>query len=171
LGETAIVVMVPEAGPAVGALYRTHTSAGREGMSPHVTLLIPFADSGALPLADVRTLVGSFAPFAFELTEIRRFEPSTGTILWLAPKPATRFVELTQALVDAFPAQRPYDGAFEDIVPHLTVAVSGDPDVVERIDEDIGRALPIAARADAATIVERRDGRWQPHTTIPFGLS
>ena len=171
MGETAIVVMVPEAVPAVGAVYRRHTRAGREGMPPHVTLLLPFADSAALPLADVRTLLGGFEPFEFELVEARRFEPSTGTVLWLAPEPAAPFVELTEALVDAFPAHRPYGGAFDDIVPHLTVADSRDRDLIERIDRDVGRALPIAARADAATIVECRDGRWQPHTTIPLGLS
>jgi hypothetical protein len=51
---------VPEAEPAVGRWQRQHTRAGADGMPPHVTLLIPFADSESLPLA----------------------------VLWLAPEPA-----------------------------------------------------------------------------------
>jgi 2'-5' RNA ligase len=171
VGETAIVVLVPEAEPAVGAHYRTNTKAGREGMPPHVTLLIPFADSKSLPLREARTLLGSFEPFEFELTETRRFEPSTGTVLWLAPDPAMRFIAMTEALVNAFTDYRPYGGAFDDIVPHLTVAVSRDRGLIDQIDGEVGRSLPIAARADAATIVERRNGRWKPHTMIPLGAA
>jgi 2'-5' RNA ligase superfamily len=171
MAETAIVVTVPEAEPAVGALYRTHTNAGRDGMPPHVTLLIPFADSESLPLAEVRAVLGGFEPFGFELMELRRFEPRSGPILWLAPQPAARFVELTEALVEAFPEHRPYGGAFDDIVPHLSVAVSRDADLLDGIERDVARALPIAARAEAATIVERVAGRWRPRTTVPFSGS
>jgi hypothetical protein len=47
--------------------------------------------------------------------------------------------------------------------------VSRDATALDRIERELGPALPIATRADAATIVERRDGRWTPHTTIPLG--
>jgi 2'-5' RNA ligase len=171
VGETAIVVIVPEAEPAVGALYRTHTNSGREAMPPHVTLLIPFADSEALPLAALRAALAAFEPFHFELAQTHRFEPSSGPILWLAPEPAAPFIELTEALVRAFPAYRPYGGAFHDIVPHLTVAAARDAHALDQIERELASALPIAARAEAATVVRRRDGdrRWEPHTTIPFG--
>jgi hypothetical protein len=169
VAETAIVFVVPEAEPAVGAVYRTRTRSGREGMPPHVTLLIPFADSESLPLVEVRAVLRTFEPFEFELTEARRFVPPSELILWLAPEPAARFVAITEALVRAFPDYQPYGGAFEEVVPHLSVAVSRDAGAIEQIERRIGSALPIAARADAATIVQRREGRWQPHTTIPLG--
>ena len=171
MAETAIVVVVPEAEPAVGDLYRRHTRSGREGMPPHVTLLIPFADSESLPLDEVRAVLEDFDPFAFELAEPRRFEPASGPILWLAPEPAAPFVALTEALVEAFPEYRPYGGVFDDIVPHLTVAVTRDGGLLDGIERDLVAALPIAARADAATIVHRVDGRWQPHTTVALGVS
>jgi 2'-5' RNA ligase len=171
VGETAIVVIVREADPAVGDLYRAHTNSGREGMPPHVTLLIPFADSESLPLARLRVELRPFEPFDFALTEARRFEPRSGPILWLAPEPAAPFVALTEALVQAFPDYRPYGGVFEDVVPHLTVATDRDAIVLDRIEGELAPALPIAARAEAATIVHRLDGRWQPHTTIQLGVS
>jgi hypothetical protein len=40
-GPTAIVVLTPEAEPLAGAVYREHSNAGREGMTPHVTLVVP----------------------------------------------------------------------------------------------------------------------------------
>ena len=168
MAETAIVITVPEAEPVVGGLCRAHTKAGREGMPPHVTLLIPFADSDALPLAEVRDVLEAFAPFDFALTESRRFEPPSGPILWLAPDPATPFVELTEALVRAFPDYPPYGGAFDQIVPHLSVAATRDSRLPQRIERELAPALPIAATADAATIVTRRNGRWEPHSTVPF---
>jgi hypothetical protein len=171
VGETAIVVVVPEAESVVGDLYRTHTNSGREGMPPHVTLLIPFADSDSLPLDEVRAVLGRFEPFEFALTEPRRFEPRSGPILWLAPEPPAPFVALTETLLRAFPDYRPYDGAFDDVIPHLTVAVGRDTDALDRIEREVVPALPIAATARAATIVHRLDGRWVPHTVVPLGLS
>jgi hypothetical protein len=171
MAETAIVVVVPEAEPAVGGLYRRHTRSGREGMPPHVTLLIPFADSESLPLDEVRAVLRGFEPFEFRLVEPRRFEPPSGPILWLAPEPAAPFVALTEALVDAFPDFRPYDGAFDDIVPHLSVAVGRDARLLDEIERELAPALPITATADAATIVERVDRRWELHTSIALGTA
>jgi 2'-5' RNA ligase len=168
VARTAVVVTVPEAEAAVGAVYWTHTRSGREGLAPHVTLLIPFADSESVPLAETRAVIGSFEPFDFELTAVRRFA-ARDTVLWLAPEPADPFVAVTEALVRAFPEFRPYDGAFADIVPHLTVAIGRDPALLDRIERDLVASLPVRSRAGAATIVQHVDDRWQPLSTIPFG--
>jgi hypothetical protein len=53
----------------------------------------------------------------------------------------------------------------------LTVAVSRDARVLDEIEREVAAALPIAAKAETASIVQRLDGRWQPHTTIPLGAS
>jgi 2'-5' RNA ligase len=167
VARTAVVVTVPEAEPAVGEAYWTHTRSGRDGLVPHVTLLIPFADSQSVPLAETRAVIGSFEPFDFELTEVRRFA-ARDTVVWLAPEPADPFVAVMEALVRAFPQFPPYDGAFSGIVPHLTVAVGRDRALLDRIERGLVPSLPIPARADAAAIVQHLDGRWRTHTTIPF---
>lgn len=168
MAKTAVVVRVPEAEAAVGAVYWTHTRSGREGLAPHVTLLIPFADSGSVPLEETAAVLHAFEPFDFELTEVCRFA-ARDTVLWLAPDPADPFVALTQALVRMFPDFRPYDGAFADIVPHLTVAIGRDRAVLDGIERGLAPSLPVRARAEAATIVQHVDGRWQPLSTIPLG--
>ena len=52
--ETAVVIRVPEAEPAIGAHRREHTPSGAEGMPAHVTILVPFADSALLVAGMVR---------------------------------------------------------------------------------------------------------------------
>jgi 2'-5' RNA ligase len=168
MARTAIVVEVPEAEPVTGDHYRRHTSSGAEGMPPHITLLIPFVDSESLQLAGVAEIMRAFEPFEFALTQPCRFG-TRDVVLWLAPEPSAPFVALTAALVRAFPAYQPYEGAFDEVVPHLTVAVSRDPHLLDAIEPEIASKLPFRARATAATIVHQVDGRWSRHSTLPFG--
>jgi 2'-5' RNA ligase len=168
VARTAIVVEVPEAEPVVGDHYRRHTSSGAEGMPPHITLLIPFVDSVSLPVDEVADIVRGFEPFEFRLTKPCRFG-ARDVVLWLAPEPSAPFVAITGALVRAYPAYQPYEGAFDEVVPHLTVAVSRDPHLLDAIEPDVAAGLPFRARATAATIVHHVDGRWLRHSTLPLG--
>jgi 2'-5' RNA ligase len=162
------VVEVPEAERAVGAHYWTQTRSGREGLPPHVTLLIPFFDSEDVPLTELCEILGAFEPFDFSLTELRRFG-ARDLVLWLAPEPVRPFLAMTQALVTAFPDYPPYAGAFDDVVPHLTVAVGRDAAVLDKVERDVIDALPLAARAEAATVVVNVAGRWSPQASVPLG--
>ena len=129
---------------------RTCTSKPSHGVPPHVTLLIP-----APP--DLDAAVEALLPFgAFDaaFTEFGRF-PGT---LWLAPEPAAPFAAMTEALLAAFPDHAPYDGLFEEITPHLTVAQGDELDSAERA---ITRALPLASRASSVVLFEQAaDDRW-----------
>src|SRR5947208_10649014 len=133
MAETAIVVLVPELEALVGALRNQHTSDGADGMPPHVTLLYPFVDDAevahALPL--VGRALARFVSFEVEFRRAARF-PDT---LYLVPDPAEPFVAVTRALVDAFPEYPPYAGAFDEIVPHLTVA-HGEPERFDAIERE-----------------------------------
>jgi len=162
------VVEVPAADAAVGELYRQHTSSGAEGMPPHITLLIPFVDSSSLQVAEVQDVLAGFEPFEFELTRPCRFG-ARDVVLWLAPEPSTPFVAMTGALVRGFPAYQPYEGAFDEVVPHLTVAVSQDMRVLDAIEPQLEAELPIHGRASAVSIVHHVDGRWLPHSSFPLG--
>jgi 2'-5' RNA ligase len=169
-GSTALVVLAPETDAVVGELYRRHAKAGREGMLPHVTLLVPFVPADRLD-RDVKTrltrLFGRFRPFAYALRRLQQFD---GGILFLAPEPSDPFVELTEALIEEFPEHPPYDGIHDVIVPHLTVAVSEDPELLAHVAEEVQPQLPLECRVAVATLVERgADLRWRPRAT--FALS
>ena len=98
---------------------------------------------------DLRTLVGAFGSFTFELSRAARFPQ----VLYLAPEPAERFVRLTEAAWTAYPEFPPYEGAFDSIVPHLTVA-EGETEILNQAEADIVQHLPIAARVREVVLFE-----------------
>jgi hypothetical protein len=169
-GSTAIVVLTPEAEPITGDWYRLHAKAGREGMRPHVTLLSPFIPADLFEDSvdtRLRELFSGFAPLDYMLERIERLPDG---ILYLAPVPAGPFVDLTNALVSAFPGYPPYDGVHDEVIPHATIAVSDDAGLLADVAAAVEPRLPIRCRAVEATVVERgADLRWKPRTTVPFG--
>ena len=169
-GSTAIVVLTPEAEPVTGDWYRAHSKAGAEGMSPHITLLVPFVPVERLDdavRARLRHVLALLEPFDYTLERVAQFGEG---VLYLAPEPAQPFVELVLALAAEFPEYPPYDGVHDTIVPHGTIAVSEDAGLLARITADVAPHLPIVCRAVEATIVERgADLRWRRRMALPLG--
>ena len=129
---------------------RTCTTKPSHGVPPHVTLLIP-----APPDLDAaKAALAGFGPFDVTFSGFGRFPEA----LWLAPEPAAPFVAMTEALFEAFPDHAPYDGLFEEMTPHLTVAQGDELDAAETA---IATALPLASRASSVVLFERlADDRW-----------
>ena len=172
MAPTAIVIPVLEADASTGRWRGAYTQDGACAMPPHVTLLYPFVDDGVLGDRHVRAvaeIVGARPAFDFTLARFGEFPGGEGapTVLYIAPEPDAPFRELADALVEAFPEHPLYDGAFAEVVPHLTVASHHDAPVDE-IRADVAGALPIAARASEAWLM-RFDGHWQTHARTPLG--
>jgi 2'-5' RNA ligase len=166
------VVPVLEACASTGRWRGAYTEDGAGGMAPHVTLLYPFVDDGALGDRHVRAvaeILGARPAFDFTLARFGEFPGGEGAaaVLYIAPEPEAPFPELTDALVEAFPEHPLYDGAFAEVVPHLTLAWHHDAPVDE-IRTDVAGALPIAARAAEAWLM-RFDGHWRTHARMPLG--
>ena len=155
--ESALLIPVPEAEPLVADLRAEHDPAAAAGVPAHVTLLYPFLEPSAIDDAVFERVGSVFAasmPFRFSLARSGWFG---GEVLYLAPEPVEPFVWLTESLSSRFPSHAPYGGAFEAIVPHLTVAMRGD----EAIEEEVTAGLPIASQAsEAVLMVEAADSRW-----------
>jgi 2'-5' RNA ligase len=169
-GSTAIVVLTPEVGPVAGAFYREHANAGRDGMTPHVTLLVPFVPAGRIDEEVGRRLRRVFARLEAFDYHLPRFETFESGVLYLAPEPSRPFVDLALALVEEFPDYLPYDGFHEEVIPHVTVADSQDDELLARIRSEVEPRLPIECRAEDATLVERgSDLRWSPRAAFALG--
>jgi hypothetical protein len=169
-GSTAIVVLTPEVEPLAGAFYREHSNAGLDGMTPHVTLVVPFVPADAISGGidqRLRRLFERFEPFDYHL---RRFEYFESGVLYLAPEPARKFIDLVAALTDEFPDNPPYEGLHDEVIPHVTVAERDDPELLARIRAEVEPRLPIHCRAREVTLVQRGpDLRWRSRTSIPLG--
>jgi 2'-5' RNA ligase len=167
---SAVLVHVPGAEPIVGRWRRAHTYDAPLGMPPHVTILYPFVPRTALVDAEPRLaeLVAEHEAFDATFARTARFPG----LLYLAPEPAEPFLRLTEAVAAAWPEHPPYEGAHEDLIPHLTVAESEDASLLDSIASEVEPRLPISQRVGVASLfVEGDDGCWLEHSRLPLGYS
>ena len=140
---------MPEAEAAVAELRLQHDSSAALGVPAHLTILFPFVDAAEVDEDAIAEVVAAHEAFDFELASVETFDDGH---VYLAPTRPERFVALTDAVWRRWPDHPPYEGAFETVVPHLTVSDRPIECAVE---------LPIRARADAVTLIEEQaDGRW-----------
>lgn len=155
--QTAIIVAVPEAEPAVARHRDRFDAAASWGVPAHVTILYPFIDPERLSDAvidRVRDAVRRVEPFRCDFKRTAWFGAD---VLWLAPEPEAPFQQLTAAVVDAFPTHLPYGGAYgPDTTPHLTVAESRLADDIGDVIEaerEVEPCLPISATVREALLI------------------
>jgi 2'-5' RNA ligase len=168
VSRSAVVVTIAEAEPIVGGWRLQHTADGALGMPSHVTLLFPFVPVARLTEGVQERLASVLATTpAFDVVFPRtaRF-PLT---LYLAPEPAEPFARLTEAIAAEWPEHPPYEGEFETVVPHLTVAESGDGALLDRIAAEVESRLPIQARVREGKLYsEGAGGRWRERRRLPL---
>jgi hypothetical protein len=170
--RSALVVAVPEAGPAVDRwLERTAAAKPSTGVPAHVTILFPFVPAAELDERelDLEALFARFTPFDVAFRETRRFPG----VLYLAPDPPEPFVSLTEAVVASYPDYPPYGGVFDAIVPHLTAA-EGDAHALARVEGELREWLPIAARVRDVVLLEEVEpdmARWRERTRFPLAAA
>ena len=159
LGEgsvTTLIVPVPAAQPLL------EQSAHEAGLPPHVTIFYPFLNVRTIDEeteSALAELLARVPAFDFELGEIGRFPG----VVYLSPQPSTPFVSLTEALAERWPDHKPYGGAFEEIIPHLTVAY-GAP-----IPDGLAEQLPLRVRAEEVWLMSRVARRWTRRKAFPLG--
>lgn len=172
-GESAIVLLVPEAEPVVGRWRDRYDSSVALGLPAHVTLLFPWLDA---PLTgdDKRELADvllSQPSFEVTFSTTGRFT----AVLYLQPDDDGPLLGLMNRLYEAFPDYPPYGGIHEDnVVPHLTIVDAsreGDFEAVAaEVVADVHPRLPIGMEVREVTLIESDDdGIWRVRTAIPLG--
>lgn len=174
--RSALVLLVPEADPAVREVRLAHDPVAARGVAAHVTLLFPFVPGEAIDAAVIDRLraelpltAGIAGGLALRFDRTARF-PGAGAsaVSYLALADPAPVVAAVRALSAAWPAYPPYGGAFPDVIPHLTIG-HGDGATLSVIEAAVAPALPIIARIGAATLlVEDAAGRWGEHTRFPL---
>jgi 2'-5' RNA ligase len=159
---------VPGAGPLVSRWRDRLDPYSVAGVPAHVTVLAPFLDSSRVGAAELRALRGLFAACpAFDATFARcaRFPG----VLYLAPEPAGPFRALTEAVAARWPENPPYGGRFATVTPHLTVAYSEEPGLLDRVEADLAGGLPVRARIASAQLLVNDEGRWSELASFRLG--
>ncbi|MEV0719803.1 2'-5' RNA ligase family protein [Asanoa sp. NPDC050611] len=168
--ETALIVPVPEAEDAVGPYRARFDQAARWGVPAHVTALYPFIPPDRITpdvLEAVRTTVAAIPRFTVDFTEVRWFGDQ---VVWLAPTPDRPFRALTEALWARFPDRPPYGGAFEDVVPHLTVGHDVAVEDLRGAAHAVGGQLPLRAEAREVWLMVGAPEPDSWHTAARFTL-
>jgi len=136
----------------------------------HITLLGPF-----VPLADLTDGVldeldrffADVTQFEFALTGIHEFPGGT---VYLSPGPAAPFRHLTHELFRLFPEHPPYGGAFDDVVPHLSVPIPDGEDAAA-LEFELRPRFPLTTYAREAVLFWWEAGRSHTVAAFSFGNS
>jgi 2'-5' RNA ligase len=167
-GVSAVVVPLPAVEPLVAPWRLRLDVSSPQGMPAHVTTLYPFLREPLLTdavLARLGALCAATPAFDVVFRRTGRFPH----VLYLDPEPAERFRRLTLAIAQEWPEAPPFGGIHDDVIPHLTVAVSTTEEVLQEVDAALTAGLPIAARAEEAWLYVFDGERWQPRAPLTFG--
>jgi 2'-5' RNA ligase len=166
--ESAVVVRLPIP-IALERIRRRQDRAAGVGVPAHVTILYPFVDPHEMDARVRRELAGIAArhePFRVRFERVGRWPG----VVFLAPEPAGPFARLTDDLVAAFPHHPPYGGAFDEVVPHLTITESAEAPLDE-IAAEAAASLPFERPVTRLEVlVEDGVGRWHGRWRIPLGV-
>jgi hypothetical protein len=111
----------------------------------------------------IQQIATQVVPFEFALARVDRFPG----VLYLAPEPSEPFKRLTAQATARWPELPPYGGAFDQVVPHLTVAEGAEP---PGLAGQLERRLPLRTEAtDLALLVRDRRSRWSIMARFPLG--
>lgn len=174
MAHSLLTVPVPELDAMVRRRLEVasaeHLPMSATDTAAHITLLGPFADREQLTggvLSELRWFFADVTPFSFTLTRVSRFPGGT---VYLTPDPASPFLQLTLALARRFPEHPPYGGAFDDVVPHLSVPLLAD-EGEQDVERELADRLPIAGHAREAALYWWEPGASGTLETFPFGTS
>jgi hypothetical protein len=150
--STGLIVPI-EAAAALVAPWAGLIPVASRPLPPHVTALWPFLPVEAFDADAERRLEALLAgvpAFSFALARVAELADAAV----LLPEPAAPFRALTRLIWDEWPEYPPYGGAFDDVVPHLAVAV--DPPAAARatIERALTPQLPLPCRATEVLVVE-----------------
>ena len=136
----------------------------------HITLLGPFVTLSDLTdgvLDELERFFADVTPFEFALTGIHQFPGGT---VYLSPSPAAPFRHLTHELSRLFPEHPPYGGAFDEVIPHLSVPIP-EGETVEALEFELAPRFPLTTHAREAALFWWEPGASRTLATFPFGTS
>jgi 2'-5' RNA ligase superfamily len=169
---SAVLVPVPEAERVVSHHRDRLDAAATAGVPAHVTVLFPFVPPAAITAATLDALAAAVAPVSAFDCQFPATAWFGSDVLWLAPRPDEPFRALTWALTAAFPGYRPYGGAFEDVIPHLTVGdrPSGGIAELRAAEAEVLPLLPLSARVSRVWLMTggAEPGSWRTEAEFPL---
>jgi len=160
--QSGLIIEIPAAEPAVHRCRERLDASAPLGVPAHITILFPFVPPTAIGEAEITglgELFGSVSRFRFVLDRTGWFGAD---VLWLGPADPGPFRALTERVFRAYPDFPPFEGQFDDVVPHLTVGHGQPISALRRAEDSVRAYLPIEASADGVTLISQHSagGPW-----------
>lgn len=171
--ETAVIIPVGPAEDVVAEHRRDLDVAASWGVPAHVTVVYPFVPPSRLDsqvISRLAAVIGAARSFDCTFSRCGWFG---NEVLWLAPDPDQAFRDITIAVTKEFPDYPPYGGAFEDVVPHVTIGElrRGTVSRLRAAEADVTRRLPLGANIDHALLIAgtSEPNSWRTVARLPLG--
>jgi hypothetical protein len=166
----ALLAEIPAAEPLVGRWRERLDANARLGIPAHVTVTYPFVAAGEIDAPTrqrLTELFGSVPSFGFVLDHVGWFEAET---MWLGPRDPAPFRALTDRVFAEFPAYPPFEGQYDEVIPHLTVGHRQPVAGLRAAAAAVRPQLPIEGVVRAVSLwTQTSNQRWQ--RTAAFGLA
>ncbi|MGR3660773.1 MAG: 2'-5' RNA ligase family protein [Paracoccaceae bacterium] len=152
--ETALILPLEPVDRRVDAFRDRFDPAARLGVPAHITLIFPFMpleDFGVDEEQALKALMLARAGFPYVLDRVETFDE----VAYLAPELEEPFMDLIRCLTRVFPDYLPYGGAFERVIPHLTI---GGVDCAGQAKQQI--ELPVHGVAGRVLLLRKSGENW-----------
>jgi 2'-5' RNA ligase superfamily len=166
---SGLIVPLPDLEPVVGQ-WRARYDTQFADTPAHVTVLFPWIPPDSLTEADldaVGQLATTWQPFEVCFGQFGTFDDAG--VHYLAPEPADPFLVLTEDVCTVWPEYPPYEGAFAEVTPHLTVSSSADAEQAAEFRASVTALLPVRTTARELTVVEVLHGRCRVRRSFRLG--
>ncbi len=174
MAHSVVMIPVPDlegvVRPRLERLMPEVVPADPDDTVAHITVLGPFMALGDLTegvLDELERFFADVTPFDFQLTGLHTFP---GGKVYLAPSPAAPFRNLTHQLAHLFPEHPPSGGAFDEVVPHLSVPIPPG-EGTEALEFELAPRFPMTTYAREATLFWHEPGNCHTVARFPFGTS
>lgn len=169
--QSGLIIEVPEAEPAVRQHRERLDASAPLGVPAHITILFPFMPPKTIDetaLARLAELFAGVSGFRFVLDHTSWFGDD---VLWLGPVDPRPFRALTQHVFRAYPAYPPFEGQFDDVVPHLTLGHGHPLNTLRSAEDSVQQHLPIQASAAGVTLMTQQSagGQWTKTAFLKLG--
>ena len=144
--ETALIVTCAAAEAVMGDERSRLDRAAQVGIPAHLTVLYPFKTD--LAPDDHRGLAELFLSFRAFTVIGERTGWFDDEVVFVEPVDPAPVIALTRAVEGAFPEHPIYGGAFDAVVPHLTIGQGQSPEALRAAERAVLDRLPFSQMVD-----------------------
>ncbi|WP_399894961.1 2'-5' RNA ligase family protein [Streptomyces sp. BBFR51] len=164
IGTTAVLAMMPDAGPLLRSAAEVDARAVRPGVPAHAALLYPWLAVDEVGEPELHRLRVAL-PVGRVHVRMSSVERSGGFV----GVPVPELGAVAKAVRTAFPEHAPYGGRFGPNPPvHVTVALDAAPEPAADIARRTAAALPITTEIDSLHVVALTPTGWRHLTELPL---